>query len=168
MSANCPNNTAFHSSIGFRVWDAAPHKKYEAGQVEVRNNLLLRATASDMSFVLDPKDSTRQPRSGDGQALIGLWRFDHNWRDLSGDEANFVIPRAPADRVLEKLDVLSQQHSDADFMRPAPNSALAKEGAGKEDRYLPTYVGAVPPRGVVPWDWSRTWRARVKKAADKK
>jgi hypothetical protein len=27
------------------------------------------------------------------------------------------------------------------------------------DRSLPVYVGAVPPEGVEPWDWEKTWKA---------
>jgi hypothetical protein len=26
------------------------------------------------------------------------------------------------------------------------------------DRSLPAYVGAVPPVGVEPWDWEKTWK----------
>jgi nitrous oxidase accessory protein NosD len=154
------NNSAFQGPICLRVWDTAPHKKYEPGQVEIRNNLLFRAVACDMSFVLDPNDGTTKTRPGDGQALIKQWRFDHNWRDLSGDEVMFVIPRAPADRHAEKIDVLSREPAHADFLRPPPGSELAREGAGKVDASLPTYVGGVPPAGVAPWDWGRTWRWR--------
>ena len=35
-------------------------------------------------------------------------------------------------------------------------------GAGAEGPWLPTYVGAVPPKGVEPWDWSVTWNARMR------
>jgi serine/threonine protein kinase len=155
------NNTALQGPICFRVWDSAPHKKYEPGQVAIRNNLLFRAIACDMSFVLDPNDGKNKPRPGDGQALIKLWRFDHNWRDLSGDEAHFLIPQAPADRQAEKIDVISREPTHVDFLRPAPGSELAQAGAGKEDTSLPSYVGAVPPRGVATWDWGRTWRWRA-------
>jgi hypothetical protein len=27
------------------------------------------------------------------------------------------------------------------------------------NRALPAYVGAVPPEGVEPWDWDKTWSA---------
>ncbi len=27
------------------------------------------------------------------------------------------------------------------------------------DPSLPAYVGAVPPEGVEPWDWDKTWKA---------
>jgi len=36
----------------------------------------------------------------------------------------------------------------------------ATGGAGGD---LPTYVGAVPPEGVEPWDWDKTWKARARK-----
>src|SRR6185436_19005458 len=44
------------------------------------------------------------------------------------------------------------------FLRPAKGSPLATSGAGQSDPSLPSYVGALPPEGVEPWDWERTWR----------
>jgi hypothetical protein len=38
------------------------------------------------------------------------------------------------------------------------NAPLGTGGAGGD---LPSYVGALPPEGVSPWDWSKTWKARA-------
>src|SRR5262249_41833790 len=48
--------------------------------------------------------------------------------------------------------------SHPNFLRPAADSPLVKHGAGNDDPSLPSYVGALPPEGVAPWNWDRTWR----------
>jgi hypothetical protein len=92
------------------------------------------------------------------------WHFLRNWRDLSGSEASSILPLAPGDRHLKTLKFVSPKASDADYLRPLPDSPLATGGAGAFDPSLPLYVGAVPPRGVAPWDWERTWRMRLRQA----
>ena len=52
-----------------------------------------------------------------------------------------------------------RRQGDANFLRPPKDSPLAKGGAGATDPALPAYVGAVPPEGVEPWDWEKTWKA---------
>jgi len=54
---------------------------------------------------------------------------------------------------------MSRNPAEADFLRPDAKSPLASEGAGRTDPSLPSYVGAVPPPGTEPWDWTRTWQA---------
>src|SRR5262249_37587696 len=41
---------------------------------------------------------------------------------------------------------------------PPKGSPLVPEGSIQHDPRLPSYIGAVPPEGVFPWDWDRTWR----------
>jgi len=65
-----------------------------------------------------------------------------------------MLPLAPGDQKLEKIDLISRDRSHVDFMRPTAESNLGKQGAGKDDPSLPTYIGAVPPKGVSPWDWN--------------
>jgi hypothetical protein len=55
------------------------------------------------------------------------------------------------------IQVLSRTPSDPNFLRPAKDSPLATGAVN--DGSLPAYVGAVPPEGVEPWDWDKTWRA---------
>jgi hypothetical protein len=55
--------------------------------------------------------------------------------------------------------VLSYKPYDPDFLRPPKDSPLATGGAGVTDSALPAYVGAVPPEGVEPWNWEKTWKA---------
>jgi serine/threonine protein kinase len=161
------NNSAFGCSFGLRVWDSAPFKKHGTGQVEFRGNLLLNANDTDMLWVLDPLDGS-EPKPGDGRLLTNSWSFSHNSRDLSGVRSNQAIPLAPGDHQLKGKVDLIRDPSSAYFLRPANSSHLANGGAGKEDPSLPTYVGAVPPEGVPPWDWDRTWQSRLKKPLPKK
>src|SRR5262249_13112018 len=37
---------------------------------------------------------------------------------------------------------------------------VAATEANAFDPSLPAYVGAVPPEGVEPWDWGKTWKAK--------
>src|SRR5262249_36430434 len=162
------NNTIFDSGPAFRVWDNAPFEKPSPGQVEVRNNLLFGTEkGSTMAFVLDPRDGGAT-RPGDVKSLNESWRFDHNWRDVSGSQSGFTIPLAPGDRAFKDVALLSRLPHRPDFMRPPADSPLAAGGAGREDVSLPVYVGAVPPQGVEPWDWDNTWKARVKKLQEQR
>jgi hypothetical protein len=40
----------------------------------------------------------------------------------------------------------------------APLAAWTAAGSAHYEPALPPYVGAVPPEGVEPWDWDRTWK----------
>jgi hypothetical protein len=155
------NNTVFSSGSAFRVWDDPPYEQF--GQVEFRNNLLVEASDGDFLFVrgANAPDRTQGVFPVDGSFLYDLWRFDHNWRDLSGAEAYVRTPLAPGDKKLDKIDLLSRNPSSPDFLRPAEDSPLATQGAGNEDPTLPKYVGALPPEGVEPWDWDKTWQSRA-------
>jgi hypothetical protein len=53
---------------------------------------------------------------------------------------------------------IDEEHPDQ--VRPGKASRLAGSGAGRNDPELPRYIGALPPEGVEPWDWDRTWRVR--------
>jgi hypothetical protein len=151
------NNTVSQSTAGFRVWDNEPFETHSQGQVEVCNNVLLDAIDVDMGYYQAPKGGKTIP--GDGQALLKLWRFDRNWRDLSGQESDKAIPLAPNDKKLAGNALLARESSHKDYLRPAKESPLVTAGAGGD---LPSYAGAVPPEGIAPWDWDKTWEARVK------
>src|SRR5262249_23663582 len=62
------------------------------------------------------------------------------------------------DVVRPHLDGLSRKPDAPDYLRPNADAPLATAGAGTTDPSLPRYVGALPPKGVEPWDWERTWR----------
>jgi nitrous oxidase accessory protein NosD len=154
------NNTAFACASDFRVWDNAPYKEPVAGQVEVVSNLFFDAGLHDLGYVLDPGKEKR-PLAGDGKLLLRLWRFHHNHRDFSGPAS--PIPMAANDARLNRDDLLSTAPDDLDRVRPRNDSDLGTLGAGA--RYgLPAYIGALPPEGSAPWQWDRTWRARVGRA----
>jgi hypothetical protein len=161
------NNTAFTCGNGFRVWDDPPYKAPRPGQVEVANNLLFKAASNDAAYVLSTgKDQEVSP--GDGKELLKAWRFRHNGRDFSGAYPATSLPAAPEDTRVKRDDLLSAADNELDRVRPGKDSPLATQGAGTKDDILPAYIGALPPGGTEPWDWDRTWRARVKKAEDKK
>jgi serine/threonine protein kinase len=152
------NNTVSQCTAGFRVWDNEPFETHVRGQVDICNNILLDAQDIDMGCYQAPKGG--QTRPGDGQALLKVWRFDCNWRDLSGQEAATIIPLAPNDKKLLAGNALfARESSDKGYLRPAKESPLVTAGAGGD---LPSYVGAVPPEGIAPWDWDKTWEARVR------
>ncbi len=88
----------------------------------------------------------------------------NNWRETREPKGADLfskswIPVAAADTRQDKIDLLSRDQRQADFLRPAKDSPLAKAGAGGD---LPSYVGAVPPEGAEPWDWQKTWKARAR------
>jgi hypothetical protein len=159
------NNTGYESHSGFRSFDYPPLKKVRQGQVEFCNNILLDTAADgDILVMKDLKDGTGA-QGGDLAGVSRLWRFHDNWREAAGVASFSLLPLAPLDRRVERGFFVSLEESSADFLRPATNSPLASEGAGREDGSLPAYVGAIPPQGVERWDWDRTWRARARKAA---
>jgi hypothetical protein len=153
------NNTVWKSQIAFLLWDEAPYGK----NVRVQNNLLLESSGPDMLYIDTGGKPLAMKGPGDPAALRRLWRVDHNWREgKEPTEASLLakswIPPGTHDVMKDQLDVLSRDPKSPDFLRPDKDSRLATEGAGKEDPSLPSYVGAVPPEGVPPWDWVRTWR----------
>src|SRR5262249_22874723 len=94
----------------------------------------------------------------------------HNWREVRslGDkppEGKNWIPVAPQDVRQKDIAGIARDPKDArNFLRPARGSDLATKGAGGD---LPSYVGAVPPEAVGPWDWQKTWNARAAKFSRK-
>src|SRR5262249_49300127 len=145
--------------FAFRIWSNFPHKEPRARQVEFSNNLFLETGAGDMAYLLNRQDGEQQS-PGKGSALLALWRFHHNWRDLSGSAPTFQIPLAREDRKFKSLDLLSRDPDHADFMRPPRQSPLAAAGAGSPDWSLPRDGGAPPPARVTPPDWQKTWEIR--------
>jgi nitrous oxidase accessory protein NosD len=156
------NNSLLDSEIALRVFDSPPFMENVRGQVEVRNNLCFDASGADMAFIVLVAQAAVSSAER-GRSLVDLWRFAQNWRDLSGSSG--ILPLAREDQKVEKLTLLSRDPNDPNFLRPASDSPLATGGAGQEGPWLPTYVGAVPPKGVEPWDWSVTWNARMRKPA---
>jgi hypothetical protein len=97
---------------------------------------------------------------------LEAWRFGYNWREIGEAAAKTVkawIPW-PNDTLQQKIEVMSRELDDPDFLRPAADSALGKaKGAGASDKALPSYVGAIAPQGANAWDWSDTWKKLVRK-----
>jgi nitrous oxidase accessory protein NosD len=155
------NNTVWSCDAGMRVWDNEPFPEHSAAQAEFRNNLILSCLGADLRWVRMPREG-KDPLPGNGESLIKIWLFANNWRDLVSVDPSVTLPLAPRDHKAEKLILLSQQASEPDFLRPPADSPLALAGVVRDGPALPAYVGAMPPPGVEPWDWDRTWRARVR------
>jgi len=124
--------------------------------VAIVNNLILAEAGTDLDFLgKDPK-------------YLAALQLHHNWREVRalGDktvEEGDRIPAAPQDVRRKEIPGIARDPKDAkNFLRPAKDSPLATGGAGGD---LPTYVGAVPPEGVEPWDWQKTWNARIAKSS---
>jgi predicted Ser/Thr protein kinase len=155
------NNTIFHSDVAFRLIDTKVHGQ----QIQLSNNLVLGATKPDFQYYegTGVPDDIKGP--GDIAALRRSWQLDHNGREVQVPTGVDVqdkswIPPSPTDLREDRIDLLSRDATRPDFLRPAKDSKLATAGAGKDDPALPRYVGAVPPVGVEPWDWQKTWDAR--------
>jgi hypothetical protein len=157
------NNTLYGCGYGVRGWVDGPYD-VTPGQVELRNNLVLEHDLGDMTVMTGAAGGVGTPSLEKGRAAAAAWRFGGNWRDLGGTA--HLIPLAGGDHRLDSSVRLPLDPARDDFLRPPPGSPVAGGGAGKDDPSLPTYAGAVPPEGALAWDWDRTWRARLKKAAD--
>jgi serine/threonine protein kinase len=156
------NNTSYSNAFAFRYWlSAKPTFTVPERQVELANNLLFASDHGDLICILGP--TGLEPLPDFAKELVERWRFTRNWRDLGGIAGHLRIPLAPTDERLPMPVGLSRDRSDPAFLRPAADSALAKGGAGGD---LPTYAGAVPPEGVEPWDWQKTWDARAAKSGN--
>ena len=155
------NNTFFESLVAFSLWD----DKITTRDVQVRNNLVLKPLGPDMVFYDSGGNPSQARGPGDAEALARSWAFDHNWRETpvpAGEllEVKGWIPPSKEDVRRENIDGVGRDPKDpATFLRPTGDSELATKGAGVTDPSLPFYVGALPPPGMEPWDWSRTWLA---------
>jgi hypothetical protein len=157
------NNTAFASDCPFRIWCSRADKSFGQRRVEVRNNLFFEALGADVGLLLAGEKGHGLAAPEMARAAVEGWRLDHNYRDLSG-RPEIQLPLSTGDRELKDVVLLSREPGHKDFLRPAGDSPLAKGGAGPGGPWLPSYVGAVPPRGIPSWDWALTWRARMREA----
>jgi hypothetical protein len=162
------NNTVASSGCPVRFWENPPYPEHAAGQVEFANNICLGGTGADIGYFLAAKEKSDgvgyQVKPGDAAALIGLWHFHHNRRDLSGAEQSMRVPLSLEDRKLNSKELASVAAGNPQRFHLVKDSPLGKEGAGNENPSLPVYIGALPLEGVPAWDWSRTWQARLQKS----
>ena len=157
------NNTACKSGDGFRIWCNTMDNEFVRGQVEVCANLFLEDEEGDAALFVANKDGSGREAPETARTAVDLWRFEGNWRDLGGNHIPGMLPLSPGDRKTERLNFLAIDPGSADFMRPPEGSPLATGGLGAKGPWLPEYAGAMPPKGVSPWDWSLTWRGRLNK-----
>jgi hypothetical protein len=119
-----------------------------------------------MLFFDSGGDPAKARGPGNTKLLLDKWRLSNNWRETkkpngtSFIDKSWIPPSRDKDVCQDNIAVLSRNAKDPDFLRPAKDSELAKAGAGGD---LPSYVGAVPPKGVKAWDWQKTWKARMEK-----
>jgi hypothetical protein len=124
--------------------------------IAIRNNLLLAGKGPDLEF------------QGKNRQQLADFQFDHNWREVRTpsdkipEERNWA-PLSPQDiHSKDPIKGMSRDPKDLKtFLRPPKDSPLATGGAGGG---LPSYVGAVPPEEVEPWDWEKTWKALGQKS----
>jgi hypothetical protein len=151
------NNTLFECGCSVRLWDNVARGK----QIELRNNLSLAPLVVDMAW--SDNGGTRDTTAGPGEGAALSWQMDCNWREGKQPADPMLskawIPPAPNDELHDAIPGLSRDASSPDFLRPRVNSPLATKGAGRIDKSLPEYVGAVPPDGK-PWNWDVTWQER--------
>ena len=155
------NNTLFECSCGFRLWDTVARGE----GVQVRNNLFLSSKLTDMLFLDSGGDPNHGKGAGDGKSVLRVWKIGHNVRagkPAANEELSRAwIPPSAADLPPCSADCVKGDPTDLDnFLRPEKGSPPAEGGAGRTDPWLPSYVGALPPAGVEPWDWDRTWMAQ--------
>ena len=156
------NNTALECGPFLRVWD----EKVRSRGVRICNNLSLGAAYPDAVVWNSGGNPLKSVRHGDGTTYSTQWLFSHNWREVEAagkpkaDKSDGRSPPGTLDIHKDKIEGVNRAPRTADFLRPDKDSPLATKGAGQDDPTLPSYVGAVPPTGVAPWDWDRTWRAR--------
>jgi hypothetical protein len=165
------NNAFADCSSAVRLVDTAPKGR----DVRLCNNLVLGALQPDILFLKWSGQVNDEPSAGDGARVAKHWQVDHNWREVKPpaegtDDRKAWVPPDPkkGDVRLDEIKDINRGPKSPDYLRPDRKALLATAGAGKEDPSLPSYVGALPPKGIDPWDWDRTWRARVKKGEDKK
>jgi hypothetical protein len=167
------NNTILRSDAAVGIWDDHEQGRefLKCKNLRVQNNLVFRTDfPGDMIFSNHKRGDDHTAISPcDLQALLNSpeWHFSHNWRENDPITAKAQVPErwiplSPSDGVLSPNAVLSRKPDDPDFLRPPKDSPLATAGAGVSDIPLPAYVGAVPPEGVEPWDWDKTWNAMAR------
>jgi serine/threonine protein kinase len=86
-----------------------------------------------------------------------------SWLIATLDTADNDVWRIRARKALAHADwqVLEQMAREADVRKQPPWMAgwAVAQTRNPPDRSLPAYVGALPPEGVEPWDWDKTWSA---------
>jgi hypothetical protein len=180
------NNTMHHNGRALRIFDDSMRGNPGMTDKKVRfqNNLVLHPLQSVDLFCADHRYGVfdASVKGGDASKLLNAWTFSHNWREIvpppPGDaNAPFWIP-GPRDELLNPINnpikVMSTKPGDPNFLRPPKDSPLANAGAGTraaaapmgetmENGDLPAYVGAMPPEGVEPWNWDKTWKKLASK-----
>jgi hypothetical protein len=167
------NNTMYKCDAAVTIWDDHAKGKdfLKCKNIRVQNNLVFETDyPADMVFSDQRRNIPGAIGPGDMKSLLSSpskWHFGHNWREVDPMRANAQapdrwIPFSPTDHPVAGNPVLSYKPDDPDFLRPPKDSPLATGGAGVSDIPLPAYVGAVPPEGVEPWDWEKTWNAMTR------
>lgn len=114
-------------------------------ELQIANNLILSERPPDIAF------------DGSDRTAIADWRIHGNVRQVplpSDPPAEWVQPTT-ADKVVEKIALVSEDAASEDFLRP---SEALRTGDAETGGYLPDYVGALPPEGDDAWDWDQTWK----------
>ncbi len=150
------NNTFHECATGLLLWDRQPQGR----NVRVCNNVFAGTVGLDLQFLLSGGENFRGqpgPGAGEGRKCVDAWTIGHNVREGSPRSERAWVPFATSDLRLERVAGIDTDRKDpVTFLRLGASGELTGKGDGLVDPSLPTYVGAVPPDGVGPWDWDRT------------
>ncbi len=164
---SCERALELHDTIAGRT-EAKPQFSIANGKnFQVRNNLVLSCGKADMTYVVGKVSLPTPKAARDGKQVYKHWAFSHNWRESKKPTGTTYydkgwIPPNPdteSGEVLRPLIAGLARTPGPKFLQPPAKSDLATKGAGTKDKYLPKYIGAVPPPKVEAWDWDVTWRA---------
>ena len=152
------NNTLNGGEIGLRLWDNPKTPfRFTEGQVEILKNVFVNSTHSGIACLKGALGTNGQVT--DVSFLPEKWVFRGNRRDLAAKTIK-IVPLSEHDKKLQGDEFVSTNPNDPDFMRPKPDSDLAKGETGKELFGLPGHIGAVPPKDTKAWNWNWTWDIR--------
>ncbi len=126
LPAACSQRIVIANNSFFQVthWLHPAESDPDQEECVIRNNAIFGSSAIDTADAL----LTRMART---------WRFDHNlWETEEGPKTGPLARRVP------RLEVLSRDPSNPDFLRPAPGSTLLESVQDGDDSEV---VGAKPP-----------------------
>jgi serine/threonine protein kinase len=159
------NNTFYENGGALHIFDDSTNKELkdvvlQCKNMRFQNNLVLQPNKvmGDLLFFVHERGNWKSPnKAGNVPALLEAWQFSHNWRETEPSANKAWIP-GPKVTLRKPLDFkFMYPKKGLEFPPPPADSDLATGGVN--DGVLPAYVGAVPPEGVPPWDWGKTWKA---------
>ena len=120
------NNTFLDTIFWVGLWATDPRQD----QFEISNNLILGAHKVHWDRVDQPSQAA------------GRWVFRANWWESSPETEGLAGLGGRIALIKPSIPLLSRDPKNPNFLRPSPDSPLAKQGVGG---HLPSHIGALPP-----------------------